>query len=1026
MLAALEGDREETLRELERTRVDAALLAQAEAARELISGKAAYIDESAAILTLGQRIEAVGKSIATALSELGRDWTEERLRSLDRSLFAREEIERKRQALDELKSARINAENGVNDRKRALQEATREEGEATKELAKMPLAEREADEETLEALQKGRDQFASTVADLPVLQKERDREKQQVKEALREISSTWDKRDVVSFDCSLAAREKVETFERLFSEREGEIRKAEGRIEAAEAELRDVAEMVDRKTRQIEEAAAGSRTIEELASRRSALKSLRGLAAAREKLTLKIDYEKERLGDKEEEKKRFEAGLGEPSLKKGKIASFALVVVGAMILCFLLTRGSLVWLALGVIFLLAGVVGWLFAKRASKTSSPPKEGAARLAELNARIFAAASALEEAKSAIGALDGKIEELVRNPAMLGQPATEDLDLEEGRVEEEIRRAEKRTSLIEERKVWETRAERALKVREEWKQKKEAEAARLASAKEEWEAYLAGARLAPGMTTRTAFQVFGAAESLRGRLKDLAEREERIDGLERRQTAYLSLAVRAASLDAAGAADAANVLSQVDAFLKRHGQIEEDRRARATIEARLKERSERRTVAKRALDEAETTREKAAEQEKESVDAWRAWLVAAGFDGAYSPSTAMEALRKTDEAVRMLNERADLTARLRTCEQSVARRRKLAADVFEKLGRSTVADERLPSAIEALEQEYEAAKTAKTQKEGLQKKLEEIDFRAERESRELGVLREERAALLTEGEAASEEEFRDRAALWEKRLQLLNDVDRTESNIRKLSETEEIAPLREALGCLSKEELKIENEACAGRIAEMDEALHRAYDEKARLSEELRTLASADDLSTLRQEEEKIIEEIRLQSLEWGSHAIARHLLLEARKRFQEEQQPKVISDAAGFFSLITGGRYEKIVAPIGEDTIEIVSRDGRTKRPEHLSRGTAEQLYLALRFGYIANFTGSGETLPVVMDEILVNFDAARTRQAASAILALARTHQVIYFTCHPEIAALFQGLQNDIAMYEMKEGQVCRP
>ncbi len=294
VLAALEGDREETLRELERTRVDAALLAQAEAARELISGKAAYIDESAAILTLGQRIEAVGKSIATALSELGRDWTEERLRSLDRSLFAREEIERKRQALDELKSARINAENGVNDRKRALQEATREEGEATKELAKMPLAEREADEETLEALQKGRDQFASTVADLPVLQKERDREKQQVKEALREISSTWDKRDVVSFDCSLAAREKVETFERLFSEREGEIRKAEGRIEAAEAELRDVAEMVDRKTRQIEEAAAGSRTIEELASRRSALKSLRGLAAAREKLTLKIDYEKER------------------------------------------------------------------------------------------------------------------------------------------------------------------------------------------------------------------------------------------------------------------------------------------------------------------------------------------------------------------------------------------------------------------------------------------------------------------------------------------------------------------------------------------------------------------------------------------------------------------------------------------------------------------------------------------------------------------------------------------------------------
>ena len=135
--------------------------------------------------------------------------------------------------------------------------------------------------------------------------------------------------------------------------------------------------------------------------------------------------------------------------------------------------------------------------------------------------------------------------------------------------------------------------------------------------------------------------------------------------------------------------------------------------------------------------------------------------------------------------------------------------------------------------------------------------------------------------------------------------------------------------------------------------------------------------------------------------------------------------MISDAAGFFRLITGGRYEKIIAPIGEDTIEVVSREGRTKRPEQLSRGTAEQLYLALRFGYITNFTAGGETLPVVMDEILVNFDKTRAAQAASAILALAQTHQVVYFTCHPETAALFQGLKEDIGVYEMKDGRISR-
>ena len=61
----------------------------------------------------------------------------------------------------------------------------------------------------------------------------------------------------------------------------------------------------------------------------------------------------------------------------------------------------------------------------------------------------------------------------------------------------------------------------------------------------------------------------------------------------------------------------------------------------------------------------------------------------------------------------------------------------------------------------------------------------------------------------------------------------------------------------------------------------------------------------------------------------------------------------------------------------------------------------------------------------MDEILVNFDAPRAAQAAAAILALAETHQVIYFTCHPEIAGLFKSQKADIAVYSMKDGQIRR-
>ena len=60
-----------------------------------------------------------------------------------------------------------------------------------------------------------------------------------------------------------------------------------------------------------------------------------------------------------------------------------------------------------------------------------------------------------------------------------------------------------------------------------------------------------------------------------------------------------------------------------------------------------------------------------------------------------------------------------------------------------------------------------------------------------------------------------------------------------------------------------------------------------------------------------------------------------------------------------------------------TIEVVTDRGEIKRPEILSRGTAEQLYLAIRFAYITNYSAHSESLPVIMDDVLVNFDPKRT-------------------------------------------------
>ena len=86
--------------------------------------------------------------------------------------------------------------------------------------------------------------------------------------------------------------------------------------------------------------------------------------------------------------------------------------------------------------------------------------------------------------------------------------------------------------------------------------------------------------------------------------------------------------------------------------------------------------------------------------------------------------------------------------------------------------------------------------------------------------------------------------------------------------------------------------------------------------------------------------------------------------------------------------------------------VVDAAGNTKQPHELSRGTREQLYLALRFGLIRDLGERTERLPVVIDEVLVNFDPSRARLTAQSLKLLARDNQILVFTCHPGMRDLF--------------------
>ena len=90
-------------------------------------------------------------------------------------------------------------------------------------------------------------------------------------------------------------------------------------------------------------------------------------------------------------------------------------------------------------------------------------------------------------------------------------------------------------------------------------------------------------------------------------------------------------------------------------------------------------------------------------------------------------------------------------------------------------------------------------------------------------------------------------------------------------------------------------------------------------------------------------------------------------------------------------------------------------GAVKRIEQLSRGTREQMLISLRLGLIQEYERRSEPLPVVIDEVLVNFDPERARQVAAILEEFAEERQVLVFTCHPSTLDSFDQVARKIVL-----------
>ena len=141
----------------------------------------------------------------------------------------------------------------------------------------------------------------------------------------------------------------------------------------------------------------------------------------------------------------------------------------------------------------------------------------------------------------------------------------------------------------------------------------------------------------------------------------------------------------------------------------------------------------------------------------------------------------------------------------------------------------------------------------------------------------------------------------------------------------------------------------------------------------------------------------EKSRLAELERYERALEQGLntLEEASRELQRRFAPRITALAQGYLSRLTGGRYQRLV--IGQDLSVQAAGEGETalRTAQWRSEGTADQMSLALRLAMWVILNPNG---PLVLDDALIRFDNERLKNAMELLKELAKTRQIILFSC----------------------------
>jgi len=185
---------------------------------------------------------------------------------------------------------------------------------------------------------------------------------------------------------------------------------------------------------------------------------------------------------------------------------------------------------------------------------------------------------------------------------------------------------------------------------------------------------------------------------------------------------------------------------------------------------------------------------------------------------------------------------------------------------------------------------------------------------------------------------------------------------------------------------------------------------------------TTAGVADLADLQRDLAGLTLEKSRYDEELAALELARRTIAEVSADMHREFAPRLHRATGEAVSALTGGRYDAVRIDEGM-SIRTIAGGTRTVDLESLSGATVDQFYLALRLALLRLVTEGRESVPLFLDDPLVQYDDDRARQAITLLAGEAAHRQVVLFTCHTREVSLAKDLRLKFHLIDLNDTAV---